>query len=114
MPAVYAVQVQPTIFGSSASPILLANGGVISLNLGSKEAIAYIVGTTPATVTIGFTGSFEGQKVALISLSDVDTVTIHNAANIILNGMWIGASNSTLILSWDGSASLWREFSRNS
>lgn len=67
----------------------------------------------PVTPTIG-NGVVDNQELALFCTSDIDTVTLADAANLELSGgEWIGGNKSILRLVWDAGASKWTEDSRN-
>lgn len=94
-------------------------GGVI-VDVGSRTAPAAIVGAIIAPINdrqrsfiVGSGGPVlnptlpngaDTQEWWLFGTSDVDTVTLNNAANLQLSGQWIGGNGSMLYLQWDGTS----------
>ena len=58
-------------------------------------------------------GTTDGQKLILFGVSDVNTVTIEDAANTKLNGQVILTDGDCIELYWDSTNSIWREKGRN-
>ena len=108
----------PSVTGTYASGTsITAVGGITFAGSSNALSVNYIVGSGGAvTVTASpqvSAGSVAGQQLTLIGTSATNTVKLQDGTGLALNGPWIGAASSSLVLVWDSGASVWREIARN-
>lgn len=104
----------PNVVGSTGSPTAITAVGGVSFSGSNYTNINFITGSGGAvTVTASpqiAAGSAVGQKLQLIGESNTNTVKLQDGTGLSLNGAWVGALQSVLNLTWDGST--WVENSR--
>lgn len=109
-----AASTSPSVTGSQASPTSITAAGGVSFSGTNYFNYNFIVGS-PGAVTVTANpqvaaGTNVGQQLVLIGTSATNTVTLADGTGLLLNGSWVGSSNSALTLVWDGSN--WKEISR--
>lgn len=111
----------PSLNGGSGSAQAVTAGGGVVLSSITYENFAWVAGSGGAvtvTKTPSITvGTADGQILRVIGTSNTNTVTLQDQASLAssglsLNGNWVGAKDSVLMLHWDATQSLWVEDSR--
>jgi len=104
----------PTVTGSQASPTAIVAATGVTFSGTNYFNIQFITGSGGAvTVTASpqiAAATNVGQQLILVSTSATNTVTLADGTGLSLNGAWVGGTNSSLTLVWNGS--LWYEIAR--
>lgn len=95
--------------GTRASPNLIV--GAISVPTPKLSRI-FIKGSAGPVLNPTLSSGSTGQRLRLFATDNTDTVTLNDASNIQLSGVWVGKNKSILELEWDNS-SKWVEGDRN-
>lgn len=101
---------------SRATPADITAVGGISFAGNAIDNLMFVQGSGgPVTITANpkiSAGSFVGQKLQLIFVSNTNTLTIADGNGVNQNGAIVGNANSAISYVWDGSS--WFEMSRRS
>ncbi len=110
----------PTLNGSAGSPQSVVAASGISLTSPTYSNIVWVVGDSAAPADVSATpsitaGTDVGDQLIVIGTDNTATVTLRDEASVAgstlqLNGPWVGAKYSVLLLVWDGT--FWNEISR--
>lgn len=97
---------------SDADPLVAS--ATLEINPNARRQIIYVEGDgapiTLDTVTAIESGTFEGQELVLVGLSNTNTVTIlASSANMRLNGDKVLGLDDSLKVVWDDVRTVWRE-----
>lgn len=93
------------VTGSRGTPIVITAAGGIT-PAGVQDETQFIKGNSGSVVVSAnpqiAAGTAVGQTLELIGRDATNTVELQDGNGLDLNGAWVGATNSTLGLRWDG------------
>lgn len=96
------------VFNTRGAPLNVTAGGGISFASVKPRVTIYVQGSGgPVTITanpqiVNTSGNLIGQRLLLIPVSNVNTLTINTGNGIDENGTWIGDANNSIEYEFDG------------